>query len=150
MSSPERNSEAGIRQVRKLGLGAMELEFVRGVRMSEGKAGIVGDIAKKEDVILTAHAPYYINLNAKEKEKLEASKKRILDTARIADIAGAYSICFHPGFYLDCDSLKVYDKIKIAIQDIIKTVQDEGIKLWIRPETTGKMSQFGSLSELLS
>ena len=150
ISCPERGSEAGIKQVRKLNLSAMELEFVYGVRMSEETAKTVGNVAREENVVLTAHAPYFINLNAKEKEKIEASKKRIYDTARIANLAGAYSICFHPGFYLGEDSLKVYDKIKNQLKDVVKKIQDEGIELWVRPETTGKGSQFGTLNEILA
>ena len=150
MSSSERSSISGIKRVRELGLESMELEFVRGVRMSEATAQEVGETAKQEDVVLTAHAPYYVNLNAKEPEKIVASKKRIFDTARIAELAGAYSICYHPGVYFGQDSLKVYDKMKIEIKDIMDKVYNEGIKLWVRPETTGKKSQFGNLNELLA
>ena len=57
MSSSERSSISGIKRVRELGLESMELEFVRGVRMSEATAQEVGETAKQEDVMLTAHAP---------------------------------------------------------------------------------------------
>jgi deoxyribonuclease-4 len=40
-SSEKRNSISGIQRVRELGLGCMELEFVRGVRMGESTASEV-------------------------------------------------------------------------------------------------------------
>jgi hypothetical protein len=43
----------------------MEVQFVRGVKMSESMAQKVAEVAKKRGVKLTAHAPYFINLNAR-------------------------------------------------------------------------------------
>ncbi len=148
-SSKERSSIEGIKRVKELGLSAMELEFVRGVRMGEDKAKEVYTVAKENSVILSAHAPYYINLNSIEKDKQIASTQRILQTARIANIAGALSITFHPAYYLKMDPEKVYKTVLKEMGNIIQTCKDEGIKLWIRPETTGKATQFGSYQEVI-
>ncbi len=43
----------------------------------------------KNGLILTAHGPYFINLASPEEDKVEASIKRILDTARAAYACGA-------------------------------------------------------------
>jgi len=145
----ERSSLKGVEKVRELGLDCMELEFVRGVRMKPELAAKVGEMAKAKNVVLTAHGPYYINLNAQEKEKQEASIKRILDTARVAHAAGAFSITFHAGYFLGQDNEKVYLRIRDEIKKIVKVLQDEGIKLWVRPETTGKATQLGSLAETI-
>lgn len=138
----------GIMDVKKLGLDAMELEFVRSINISSEKAPEVKKTAKQADVVLTCHAPYFINLNSLEKKKMEASKKRILDSARRAYACGAYSVCFHPGFYMKMDPKKVYETIKKQMQEVMRTLYDEGIKIWVRPETTGKGTQFGSYEEL--
>ena len=145
----ERSSLAGIKKVRELGLDCMELEFVRGIRMSKELAIQVKEAAQKNNIILTAHAPYYINLNSKEPEKTVASVKRIIDTATITNIAGGYSFTFHAAFFMGQDPKKVYEKVKNQIKNISKTLQDNGINLWIRPETTGKATQFGSLIETI-
>ena len=149
ISCKERSSLAGVSQVRKLGLDAMELEFVRGVRMSPALAEEVGKAAHEKQITLTAHGPYYINLNSLEKEKQVASTLRILQTARIADKAGAFSITFHPAFYMKQNPEKVYQKVKKEMEIIINTLKQENIKLWVRPETTGKATQFGSYQELI-
>lgn len=139
----------GIKRVRELGLDAMEIEFVRGVNLKPEMAKKIKYVARENDVLLTAHAPYYINLNAKERAKVEASKKRILDSARRLYDAGGYSVVFHAGYYLKQEPEIVYERIKNEIKDIVRVLQDEGIMLWVRPELTGKPTQFGSLRELL-
>jgi deoxyribonuclease-4 len=143
-------TNGGIELVRKLGLDAMELEFVHSVFLNEAKAKSAGEIAKKNNIFLTAHAPYYVNLNAAEKEKVEASKKRIVDSARALNFAQGYSCTFHPGYYLKDDPEAVFERMRVQFKDIMRILDDEGINdVWIRPETTGKPTQFGNLNELL-
>lgn len=139
----------GIEEVRNLGLGAMELEFVRSINITKQKAPEVKKIAEKNNVVLTCHAPYFINLNSNEKAKLKASIQRILNSARIANLCGVYSVCFHPGFYMKENKEKVFNNIKNNIKEIAKILKKEDNKIWVRPETTGKESQFGDLNELL-
>jgi len=64
----------GIKRIAELGLGCTEMEFVYGVRMTEADAAQVATTAQKYRVKLTAHAPYYINLNSPENDKLVASQ----------------------------------------------------------------------------
>lgn len=149
MSTTKPGSIEGIKQVKALGLDGMELEFVHGVRMGEEKAAEMKVVSDSLGTILTAHGPYYINLNSNEPEKIEASVKRILDTARIANLCGAYSITFHAGFFMGADKGKVSDIITKQISNIVKTLTGEGIEIWVRPETTGKATQWGSLSEII-
>ncbi|NJE26766.1 hypothetical protein E3E22_09110 [Thermococcus sp. MV5] len=149
ISTPKPSTITGIEQVRKLGLDAMELEFVRGINLKPEMAKQIGKVAQKNDVLLTAHAPYYINLNATEKAKVEASKRRIIQSAERLYEAGGWSVVFHAGYYLKQDPAKVYEKIKTEIRDIVKTLQDKGVKVWVRPELTGKPTQFGDLKELI-
>ncbi|WP_297091458.1 deoxyribonuclease IV [Thermococcus sp.] len=149
ISTPKRSTLDGIVHVRNLGLDAMELEFVRGVNLKPELAKKIKYVARKHDILLTAHAPYYINLNAAEKAKVEASKKRIIQSAERLHQAGGWSVVFHAGYYLKQDPGKVYEKIRGEIKDIVKNLQDRGIEVWVRPELTGKPTQFGDLRELV-
>lgn len=149
ISTPKPSTLTGIEQVKKLGLDAMELEFVRRVNLKPETARKIKYVAQKNDVLLTAHAPYYINLNATEKAKREASKNRIIQSAERLHEAGGWSVVFHAGYYLKQEPSKVYDTIKSEIRDIVTTLQDKGVNVWIRPELTGKPTQFGSLNELI-
>jgi deoxyribonuclease-4 len=127
----------------------MELEFVRGIRMSPEIARQVKALAEKNDIVLTAHGPYYINLNSQDKAITDASVKRILDTARIANVCGGYSITFHAAYYMALSKEKVFEIVRKNLLNITRTLDEEGVKLWIRPETTGKASQFGDIDELI-
>ena len=148
-SSNPRTTLDGIKHVSNLGLGAMELEFVRNINISEEKAPNVKKAAQDNNIVLTCHAPYYINLNSLEKEKIKASIGRILNSARILSLCNGWSVCFHSGFYMGQEPKKVYDAVKSSLKEIISTLRNEGINIWIRPETTGKETQFGNMDEIL-
>jgi len=149
LSSKAQSTQAGIERIRELGLGCMEVEFVQGVRMGLQAAGAVGDVAAKRGVRLSAHAPYYINLNAHEPEKMAASRERILQTARITSILGGTSIVFHAAYYLSDAPSKVHATVKQNLEQIVSKMRAEDNRVWLRPETTGKESQFGTLDEVL-
>ena len=60
------NTIDGVIEVARLELNAMEIEFVRSVYMNEKTAKEVGEVAKENNVRLSVHAPYYINLCSKD------------------------------------------------------------------------------------
>ena len=70
LSAEPRTTIDGIKHVRRLGLGSMELEFVRSVNITKDKSPEVKKAAEENDVVLTCHAPYFINLNSLEKAKI--------------------------------------------------------------------------------
>ena len=101
LSSASRSFIDGIPEVRKINLDAMELEFVRQIFIKENDTEKVKQIAEKNDVKLTCHGQYYINLNSKDKEKQEASVKRVYNASKIAALCGAKSVTFHAGYFQD-------------------------------------------------
>lgn len=141
----------GIDRLVELGLDGMEIEFVHGVRTKDNEMVKIGEYGKNKEVFFTAHAPYYINLNAKEEEKYIKSKEHIKKTVLAAEKVGGWSIVFHPAFYLGDDPKVVLDKVIKAIDEINSELKELGHKfnVWIRPETMGKPSQFGSLEEVV-
>ena len=148
-SSRERTSQAGIERIHELELGCMEVEFVKGVNMTSPTARGVGNAAAKRAIRLSAHAPYFINLNAKELEKMAASQERIIQTARVTALFGGASVVFHPAFYLKDEPSKVYATVKKNLEQIVAKLRAEGNRVWIRPEVMGRVSQFGTLEEVL-
>ena len=131
-----------------LKLDGMELEFVHGVRMSDTNRDFVKNMSK--DFIITAHGPFYINLNSQEEEKIDASLQRIIDTASVASEAGAFSITYHAAFYMGKDKETVYNQVKTQTRRIIEILENENINVWIRPETTGKATQWGDIDEIIN
>lgn len=62
--------------LRDMGLSAYEYQCNRGVRISEEMARQLGEQARKSDIFLSIHAPYYINL-ASVKEDFDAALDKI-------------------------------------------------------------------------
>lgn len=134
--------------LKEMNLDGMELEFVHGVRMSDDNRIFVKEMAK--NFVITAHGPFYINLNSKEEEKIEASVQRIIDTAAVAAKAGAFSITYHAAFYMGGDKETVFEQVKTQTKRIIDILENEKIKVWVRPETTGKATQWGDIDEIIN
>lgn len=135
--------------IEKMGLDGMEVEFVHGVRMSDETRQFLNKTAKEKNLVLTAHGPFYINLNSKEEEKVEASVNRIIDTAATANDFGGYSITYHAAFYMGKDKEVVYEQVHRQTEKIVKILNDNNLKMWIRPETTGKATQWGDYEEII-
>ncbi len=149
ISANPRTTQGGISQVRKLGLSALELEFVHSVNISAEKAPLVKETAQQNDIVLTCHAPYFINLNSAEEKKVWASIQRIVQSAQITNLCGGYSVCFHAGFYMGAEPANAFSRVKENIKKIVNTLNEQGNSIWVRPETTGKATQFGDLDEIL-
>ncbi|ABR54881.1 Xylose isomerase domain protein TIM barrel [Methanococcus vannielii SB] len=146
-----KTTEDSFSYLKNINLDAMELEFVRSVNLTENKAN---DLKNKAGIILSVHAPYYVNLNAKEPEKIVSSIKRIVDSSKILNIFNNKNpenknVVFHPGYYLKENPDKVYEKIKLNMLKIIEILIENKFNVKLRPETTGKTTQFGSLDELI-
>ena len=133
--------------LKEMNLDGMELEFVHGVRMSDTNRDFVKNMSK--DFVITAHGPFYINLNSQEEEKIDTSLQRIIDTASVASEAGAFSITYHAAFYMGKDKETVYNQVKTQTKRIIEILENENINVWIRPETTGKATQWGDIDEII-
>jgi deoxyribonuclease-4 len=141
---------AGVRRIAELGLGCMEIEFVRGVKMSEDGAREVAGAAAENGIKLSVHAPYYINLNAHEPATLEGSMGRLLQACRIGALCGARSVVVHSAFYLGDAPGDVYHRVKQSYEAAIRQLRREDNRITIRPEIMGKGSQFGTLDEVLA
>jgi deoxyribonuclease IV len=150
IGTPGEGTASGIEYTRKIGLGAMEVEFVHGVNMKEEKAREAGVVARKNDVLLSCHAPYYINCCAKEEIKIAGSVRHIVATAQAAFWLGASPIVIHPGYYMwrpasECRKLVVATFQKCL--DEMEALKIKGVALGA--ELTGKKSAYGSLDEII-
>ncbi len=150
ISSKDRSTLGGLRRVAELGLNALEVEFVRGVAMSNEMADEVGKLAKELGILLSVHCPYFINLCSTDKRKLEASKKRILDSVERAYRMSAHVAVFHPGYYGKLTPEAAFEAVEEACKSMLAWMKSKGIKgVTLGLETTGKVSQFGTLDEIV-
>ena len=135
------------------GLDAFEYPAVRWgqkPQIRKESAQLLGSIAKENDVRLSIHGSYYLNLCGK-KDIVEASKRRIIACAQAAQWMDAYVLVFHPGFYGKMERGAALKKCITEIENIVESMNNLGIKdVMLGPETMGKVSQLGSLEEILT
>ncbi|MEK6970606.1 MAG: TIM barrel protein [archaeon] len=140
----------GIEKIKELGLEAMELAFVQSVYITnEEKATEVRKAKEKVGIRLSVHAPYYINLNAQKKETMEASIGRLYLACKMGGLCGAESVAVHAAFRHQDDSRTIQSRIIEACNQIYEKLDRDGIKIKIAPEFAGKLSQWGSLEEVM-
>jgi deoxyribonuclease-4 len=141
------------RLLREEGLDAFEYQAVRWgqkPQMKQEDAERLGSEARKNDVVLSMHGSYYVNLSGK-KEVVEASKRRIVACATAARWMGAYVLVFHIGFYGRVEKSYAFRNCVNALKDIVATMNSLGIRnVKLGPETMGRVFQVGSLEEILT
>ena len=149
LASENKGYKKGLGIIKEMDLDGLEVEFVHGVRMNEANQTLVRDFSNQENTLVTCHGPYYINLNSQEPEKIDASVERILETARMGKNIDAYSVTFHAAFYMKQSPEDVYNTVYKSMEKICSTLEGENNNIWVRPETTGKGTQWGTLEEIV-
>ncbi len=150
LGSEDSSTVRGIEHTFALGLDCQEIEFVNGVKMGLDTARKVAAGAAAHKIRLSAHAPYFINLNSEDRGKRLQSQERILATARIAHACGALSAVFHAGFYGKSSPEQTFGEIKDELSQVVSILRSDRVPVTLRIETMGKRSQFGSLEEALN
>ncbi len=133
-----------------MGLEAYEYQCNRGVNLGEKKAREIGEEAVKNDIFLSIHAPYYINLASPEEEKRANSKRYIIETLTAAKWMGAKRIVVHTGSYAKVDKKWALETAINLIGEILEEADSSGLgDVLICPEVLGKKNQLGSLDEII-
>ena len=132
------------------GLNSYEYQSPYGVRIGQKAATTLKEESEKHDILISMHGPYYINLCAKEEEKIEKSIGHLISTARAGEWMGAYRLVFHPGAYLNRKPEKAMEISKNTINRLFEELEAEGIEEFtFAPETTGKRTQLGNVGEVV-
>src|SRR5512146_1206395 len=141
-------SVGAIQFSKSIGLGALELGWVQSVRVSEATCGLIKGAGTEQDVAISVHAPYFINLNAGDDE-WPKSRKRLMDAAHYGNLAGATDIVFHPGSYFAKDASEVLKVALPRLKGCVLELRKAGNNVVLRPETMGKSAMLGSFQDTL-
>ncbi|MHB8586581.1 MAG: TIM barrel protein [Thermoplasmatota archaeon] len=145
LSCKGRTTLEGVQHVQELGLNAMEVQFVRGIRMDEEYALEVGEFAKELGVRLSVHAPYYTNLVSDDAKTIEKSMDKVAMSGYFADIMKADIVVAHAGFYTTLSKDATFD---LAVQNagqIRDYFKDNKFACKLGIEVMGKQQTFGDL-----
>jgi deoxyribonuclease-4 len=150
LSASDTSTLNALDHIKDLGLDGLEIEFVKGVKMGADTAAAIKRRAAALGLRLSAHAPYFINLNSEDRGKRLQSQERLLHAARVAAACGARCLVFHAGFYGRDTSERATAAVEKELAAVVSIVHRERILVTLRIETMGKRSQFGSLDEVLT
>jgi len=150
ITAKESSTLGSFERLKELNLNAQEIEFVRSIYLSPKAAEEVGRLAKNYGILLSVHAPYFINLLSDKKEIVEASIKRILESLDRAERMEAKFVVVHAAYYGKLSKEEAFKKMKEITLKIIEEMEKMGIKKTkLAYETMAKESQFADLDELL-
>lgn len=138
----------GIERIAELGLDALELAWVRSVRVSPATCEAIRAEGQRRNVSLSVHAPYFINLNADSTE-WPKSRKRIMDAAKFGHLAGATDIVIHPGSYFGREPKEALRKAVPRLKACVKELRKLHNPVVLRPEAMGKAALLGSWDDIL-
>ncbi len=140
------------RLLREEGLDALEYEAVRWgpkPQIRQELAQKLGAAARENDVRLSLHGSYFINLSG-TKDVVEASKRRLIASATAADWMGAYVMVFHTGFYGRFEKEYAFKTCLNALKEVRAEMRRLGLHVKLGPETMGRKFQVGSLDEIIT
>lgn len=133
-----------------MGLTAYEYQCVRGVHLKETTARALGEAARRHNVALSIHGPYYISLAATEPGTREKTQKHFLAALQAASWMGARPVVFHPGGGGREDRAGSMKRARERLKELLDMARDLGLgDVPVAPETMGKAAQLGSLDEIL-
>ena len=141
-------SVGAVQTIRALGLDALELGWVQAVRVSPETCAAIRAEAAAQQIALSVHAPYFININASA-EEWPKSRQRLMDAAFYGNLAGATDIIFHPGSYFEQPAAEVLKIALPRLQGCLEELRAAANPVILRPETMGKSAMLGSFEDTL-
>lgn len=133
--------------VTSIGLNAYEYEAGNGLSATPRLLSAIGEEAKKHNVKMSFHTPYFISLSGVIEEKRLKSIEYIRQSLNASKLLGAGTIVVHTG---SAAKITRDEAMRLAADTLVRTLSEVdtyGIKIGL--ETMGKINQLGTLNEVL-
>lgn len=135
--------------VKQNGLDCFEYSFGRGVNLGEAKAKSIAEAFKKENIEISVHAPYFINLATPEEAKAENSFNYILSSAVVGRMMGANRVVFHSAAQGKESREIAVNRTIARLIELKSIIEERGFTdMKFCPETMGKIAQIGTIEEI--
>ena len=137
----------------KMGLTALELNFGRGVRLKTETAAAIGAEARKHNIAISCHAPYYINLASEDAAIVKKSYEYIASCIRALDAVNASDgkkrIVIHVGSQKDLAREDAIANCKRNLKAVVDKLYKDGFSDFLLCiETMGRYRAIGNLVEI--
>ena len=135
----------------EIGLDAYEYQCGRGIHIGEKTARSLGEQAAEHKIVLSLHAPYFINLSNPSKESLVKNTDMIVKSCRTAAFMSAGRVVVHSGTLMGRTREEALKTASASLKHVLKVLEDEGLGgIALCPETMGKINQLGNIAEVLA
>ncbi len=137
--------------LRSKGLSAYEYSFGRGFTLKTETANEIGLEAEKNDILVSVHAPYYINLANESDEMAEKSFNYIIKSLEFLKLLKGQKAVVHLASQGKLNRLQALELTKKRLFTCLEKIYDiyDMTNLYICPETMGKYLQIGSYNEII-
>lgn len=136
--------------LKSLGLNAYEVSFGMGYRMTGETATLLGLEGEKNDVLISFHAPYYINFANENDDMIAKSFGYVLTGLKMLRLAKGRHLVVHIGSQGGLSRERALELISQRMDKLIEMVYENGYEdMFICPETMGKKMQIGSYEEII-
>lgn len=137
--------------LKSLGLNAYEYSFGRGYTMSLKTAEALGQVAEENGVLVSIHAPYYINLANPDDFMKEKSFAYILNGLELLRAMRGKHLVFHIASQGKLGRGEALALAKKRLLELLGRLDFSGRHkgLYLCPETMGKPLQIGSYKEII-
>ena len=147
---PYKSSADAPKWLREIGLDCYEYQCGKGVHVGEESAGQIGLAAQAHGIVLSLHAPYFINLANPDPDALQKTVGYITGACRVADRMGAGRVVIHSGALMKRTRREALDTALRSLKEVIAACDGAGFgHITLCPETMGKLGQLGDLDEVL-
>lgn len=133
----------------KFNLSAFEYPFNLGIKISDEQAKKLGENAKKFNIEISAHAPYYINFANPDESFEYKSIAYIINSLKKLKLMGGTRLVVHLGTQGKLERKKALELIRSRLVNLSKVLDENNLNdVMICFETMGKYSQIGTYEEL--
>ena len=147
---PYKTSERAPAWIAAQGLDCYEYQCGKGVHIGEESARRIGAAAELAGVVLSLHAPYFINLANPDPDSRQKTIGYITAACRAADWMGARRVVIHSGALMGRTRRQAMEIALPALSAVLAACDDAGFgHIALCPETMGKINQLGDLDEVL-
>lgn len=136
--------------LKEIGLSCYEYSFGRGFTIGEAKAKELGEEAMKNDILVSVHAPYYINLANEKDDTIEKNVNYLMRSLNYLRIFGGKKCVFHAGSQTKFSRQEALNRLYFQLDFVLKAFYENNYEdMFLCPETMGKSLQIGSVDEIL-
>ena len=135
--------------LKALGLDCYEYQCGRGVNIGEDTARAIGAQAAEHGIVMSLHAPYYINLSGDSEERIRKNCEYIVRSARACQWLGGDRIVVHCGGLSGMEREVAMEHTLRNLKEALKALEAEGldgVRMCI--ETMGKINVLGDQQEV--